>query len=359
MTKLNHIICYFQGEGAFVAVKRAKIIPVLILLLLFLALGYYFVEYNNKSIASGTFTSGTVEATEVEVAAEIGGKVKETPVKEGETVKLGQLLLALDDKMATIDYQKSQANLAGTEAQLAEIKRGARPEQLQQTRALVAQAQAACEGTQIALARVQETLTKTKTLFEAGVVAEEAYNEVQSRYDAAVTVSKTAAAQYEAAQAGLALLETGATREAIAAQTAGVAAARAGVEAAREQLARARILAPVEGTVVALNVAKGELVVPGQKVITLVNLERLWVKVFVAEPDLGKVGLGQQIRLESDAYPGEVFVGEIVWIASEAEFTPKNVQTRKERTNMVFAVKIAVANPDGKLKPGMPVDVRE
>ena len=150
-------------------------------------------------------------------------------------------------------------------------------------------------------------------------------------------------------EAGPRPLEVDAARSRVEEATAALAMARA-------RLDEARLSSPVNGLVLHKNVEAGETVNPGVSLVTLMNPADLWLRAYVPETDIGRVKIGQAARIAVDAFPGRRFEGAISEIGSEAEYTPRNVQTKKERVNLVFRIKIAVKNPDGVLKPGMPAD---
>jgi HlyD family secretion protein len=152
------------------------------------------------------------------------------------------------------------------------------------------------------------------------------------------------------------LLRAGPRPDAVAAARAQVAQAGAAITMARARLAEATIVAPIDGVVLRKNLEAGETANPGVSILTLLDTGNIWLRAFVPETEIGRVRVGQPATITVDAYPNRRFAGAISEIASEAEFTPKNVQTKKERVNLVFRVKIAAKNPDGVLKPGMPAD---
>ena len=167
---------------------------------------------------------------------------------------------------------------------------------------------------------------------------------------------KQAAAGVEVAKAKLALAQAGATAEQIGAAQAAVAQAQTAVDTLQTQRAKYEIVSPISGLVIERTVHEGEMATPGVSLLTVASLDSVQLRLFIPEPDMGLVHLGQKAEVSVDAYPGEKFTGEVVWIASEAEFTPKNVQTKEERAKTVFAVKIRLPNADHRLRPGMPAD---
>jgi HlyD family secretion protein len=163
--------------------------------------------------------------------------------------------------------------------------------------------------------------------------------------------------QLELAQAQYELLKNGPLPEEIAIVEAQVNLAKAGVTLIDAQIARLTLIAPIDGVVTTRAIHVGETATPGSSLLTISNLNELKLVVYIPEDQIGQVQLGQSVDLTVDAYPNETFSGEVNFIAREAEFTPRNVQTEEERVNLVFAVEIKIDNEEGKLKPGMPADV--
>ncbi len=167
---------------------------------------------------------------------------------------------------------------------------------------------------------------------------------------------EAARAEVRAARERLALVEAGPRPGQVDTARAQLAQSEAALAQARTRLADTRLEAPMDGIVLRKNLEPGSTASPGSAVVTLVDPSDLWLRAYIAETDLGRVRIGQTARVTVDAFPGQPFEGRIVEVASQAEFTPRNVQTQKERVNLVFRLKIAIANPDGRLKPGMPAD---
>jgi HlyD family secretion protein len=168
---------------------------------------------------------------------------------------------------------------------------------------------------------------------------------------------EAARAELRAARERLALLLAGSRPEQVQAARGQVAQARSALAVARSRLREATVVSPITGVVLRKNLEAGEVANPGVSILTLMDPRDVWVRAYVPEDEVGRLKVGDAARIRVDAFPGRTFPGRLVEIGSEAEFTPKNVQTRKERVNLVFRVKIAVDNPDGILKPGMPADV--
>ncbi len=269
------------------------------------------------------------------------------------SARIAQLQYELAAKGAPDEQVRiAQAAVRQAQAQLDKVKSGARPEE-------VDMAQAGVDAAQAQLAQTESGVDAAKANVDTAQAGVEA---AQAVVIIAQAGTDAAQAQLDQAQAALDLLKAGTRSEEISLLEAKVAqaeAALAGAEAALKvldtQLERLTLAAPVDGIVVERLVHSGELAAPGAALLTLANLDEVTLTVYVPEADLGRVMLGQMVEVTVDAYD-DVFTGQISHIASQAEFTPKNVQTQEERVHMVFAVKIRLGNTDHRLKPGMPAD---
>ena len=167
----------------------------------------------------------------------------------------------------------------------------------------------------------------------------------------------TATARADQAAEALKLAEEGPRKDAVAAARARVESARASLALAETQLENTRLAAPFAGTVLSHNIEPGEFVAAGTPVVTVADLAHVWVRAYVSQTDLGRLRHGQPAEVRTDTFPGKTYQGTVGFISSEAEFTPKTVQTEKERVKLVFRIKVDLANPQDELKPGMPADV--
>ena len=203
-----------------------------------------------------------------------------------------------------------------------------------------------------------QDVDRARQAYEVAVANEQSAREQLALVEAGPREHEVEAARYElsAARQRVRLLRAGPRADAVAAARAQVAEATAGRALAQARLDETRIVSPITGVVLRKNVEPGETVTPGTPILTLMDPRDLWLRAYVAETDVGRIRIGQPARVTIDAYPGRPFNGAITEIASEAEFTPKNVQTKKERVNLVFRIKIGLRNEDGVLKPGMPAD---
>lgn len=288
--------------------------------------------------------TGVMEALQVDVSAKITARIVERTVKEGQRVERGQLLVRLADDDLVAEARRTEAAVRTAEAQLKDLEAGARREELEQARAALRNASAVREWSERELARAQE-------LFAKNLIAFQEVDRTRNAYDVAVA-NETSARQK------LALLEAGPRPDQVTAARAQLGEARAAEALARARLADTRLVSPLTGLVLRKNMEVGETATPGTPILTLMDPNDLWLRAYVSETDVARVRLGQPAAVSVDGFPGRVFAGAIIEIASEAEFTPKNVQTKKERVNLVYRVKIALRNFDGVLKPGMPADAQ-
>jgi HlyD family secretion protein len=400
--------------------------------------------------AGGLTASGFIEAEEVSIAPELGGRVVELLADEGDEVEAGQVLLRLDGTLLDARSEVAESALEVAEAELNQALAGARPEQIRQAQAALAQAEAARDGAhqawqdliairddpqeleaqivllQSQVAAAEAALAQAVALKDAAEIAQDAYDsgmdalaeakeelkeipkpyrprlpvlpldfhlipnaywkswvgvntaqagldgaraalqdlcqmrdnpqELNAQVDAAEAQVRAAEAAVHMAQAQLDALRAGATEEDIAVVEAQVDQARAALDSLTVLRDKLVVIAPVSGLVLEHSIHVGELAVPGATLLTVGDLSEVTLTVYVPEDQLGHVTIGQPVEVRVDSFPDRTFLGRVVAIAHEAEFTPRNVQTQEERVNMVFAVDVSVPNPDHALRPGLPAD---
>lgn len=288
--------------------------------------------------------SGTVEATEAQLGFQVPGRIEAIAVKEGDAVTAGSELARLDRAEVEARRAQAEAQVAGARALLTELERGSRREE-------IAQARAERDAARERKVDAERDLERVRRLHDGGAVSQEAL-------DKAVLGLEVAASRYAQTAEQLRLLEAGPRPERIAAQRAALDQAVAAVRAIDATLANMVIRSAFGGVVTVRHREPGESVAAGAPVLTVMNRDDRWVRIYVPENRLASVHLGQRATIASDTYHGVTYGGEVVFIASEAEFTPKNVQTTEERVKLVYAVKVRITgDPRYDLKPGMPVDV--
>jgi HlyD family secretion protein len=287
--------------------------------------------------------SGNVEVTTTEVSFRIPGRVLERLVTEGDTVTKGQLVARLDSLDIASQVAQRRAELDLARALLAELEAGSRPEEIAEARAELDRARSDADRARLDLDRTESLLSRKLAVS-------------QQEFDTADSTAKSAAATARQKEQRLALLIKGPRLEQINQAKARLAQAQQALVLTETQLSYASVSSPLSGLVLSKNIEPGEYVAPGTPVLTVGDMEHPWVRAYISAIDLGRVTVGQAVRVQTDSYPEKIYPGRITYIASEAEFTPKSVQTSKERVNLVYRIKVDVANPHMELKAGMPVD---
>lgn len=297
----------------------------------------------NQSRAKEIIISGNIEVTDAQLGFKLPGRVAERPVFEGDRVKAGQLVARLEDAEQQAQLALSLAEFAGADAALAELEAGSRPQEIAAIEATVRSAEADRDRARLDFARQQDLRTKN-------VISDRDFETTQA-------LLKVAEARATETTERLKLVREGPRTETIKQARARVAQSSASVELAKIRLAQTQLFSPLTGAVLSHNIEPGEYVSAGTPIVTVADTLHTWVRAYVNQTDLGRVRLGQKLVVHTDTAPGKNFEGTVSFISSEAEFTPKTVQTTKERVKLVFRIKIDIPNPQDELKPGMPADV--
>lgn len=288
--------------------------------------------------------SGTVEATEADLGFQMAGRIGWIGPREGAQVQAGEEVARLDQEELLARKRGAEAQLEAARALLREMTTGSRPEE-------IAEGRAALRGAEERLADAQRDLARTLRLFDGGAVSRE-------MMDKAETAARVAESAVDQARERVRILEEGPRQERVAAQRAVVAHAEAAVAQVDAALSNSVVTIPFSGVVTLRHREPGETVSPGVPVLTVLDPEDRWVRIYVREDRVGEVHLGQQATIASDTYPDRAYRGEVIFISSEAEFTPRNVQTTEERVKLVYAVKVRITeDPSYDLKAGIPADV--
>jgi HlyD family secretion protein len=349
--------------------------------------------------------SGNMELTEVDVGFKYSGKLIERTVNEGDRVQKGMVIARLDQdqlmrqrereqaalalaraqlaqaqtavqwqqQSVAADLDQRRAELSSTQARLLELKNGARPQEVQE-------AQSAVAGAEAEFARARADWDRAQALFKDDDISRSQYDQYRSRFETSQSalnqarqrlslveagpraeVIEAAGAQVARATAGLKSgevneLEVQRRQQEIPARNAEIARARAQIALIDSQLADAIAIAPTGGVVLTKSAEVGEILAPGTTVVTIGDLDHPWLRGYINERDLGRVKIGSKAKLKTDSYPGKEYWGRVSFIAAEAEFTPKQIQTAEERVKLVYRIKIEVDNPKQELKSNMPVD---
>lgn len=348
-------------------------------------------SHNDSSLLS---ISGNIEVRDAEISFKIAGRVLERLVSEGELAKAGQVIARLDSSDLAQEVALRRAELRAAQSSLAELEAGYRPEEIAQGQAVmqkaqarldellagsrpqeIAAAEASVQNASVNVTHLKIEFDRQSKLLKGDTISQREFDRAKSEYERAVASLHEAQEQLKLIKEGprkeqidqaraalnetqelYAMLKKGPREETIEQSRARVNQVTAAHTMAEIRLSYATITAPFSGMVLSENVEPGEYVAPGTPVVTLGDLENVWLRAYINETDLGRVKQGQMVRVTTDTYPGKIYEGRIAFISSEAEFTPKTVQTQKERVKLVYRVKIDIPNPSMELKPGMPAD---
>lgn len=322
-----------------------KRVLVLVLLIVISTAGYFLYQrYTESQVVANDriFVSGTIEAHQSLLSFKMQGRIVELKVEEGQRVEAGEVLARLDDTDFRQQVELEEATLRVREATLALVEAGPRRQDIQAARQLVRDAEAEVELRRLDFQRAER-------LFARDVIPE------QER-DRARTALERAEATLARVREQLSALEEGSREEEIRIARTQVQQSRAALDLARIRLGHTVLTAPRAGVILVRQAELGEVVAAGTPVVTLADLENVWLRAYISETDLGRIRWGQAVEVTTDTYPGKIYPGRISFISSEAEFTPKSVQTQRERVTLVYRIKIDVPNPNYELKPGMPAD---
>ena len=327
-------------EGSFM---KRFVIPILIAA----AIGgvlYYFLTRDKKEEDNFIKVSGNIEATEADVGFKIPGRIVSRFFQEGDLVEKGKILAKLDDEDLRQRLDLARATLMSAQARLSKLLAGSRPEELKVAEANLHQAQFDLGNKEIQYERV-------KTLYEKQVISKETFDNAETSFKVAKAALQIATENYQ-------LVKEGPRKEDIEDARAQVQQTQVSLKLAGTQFSYTVLLSPISGVVLVKSSEIGEVVNPGTSVLTLADVNNVWLKAYISETNLGKVKWGQEVIVTTDLHPKKEYKGKISFISSQAEFTPKQIQTEKERVTLVYRIKIDIPNSDRELKPGMPADGR-
>ncbi len=321
-----------------------RAIPVVVLAAVFVGGGaYYAFRLHQKPVPQNDLTlSGNIEAHESLVSFKVAGRIAALPVEEGQEVKDGAILAQLEDADYRQRVRMDEASVNVRASSLALTLAGTREQELKATQQNMYEAQADLQQKQADSVRAEKLFAKDEV-------------SAQER-DLAATAAKRAKAAFLAAQQRYEQAAEGSRKEDIAVARANLSQANANLGLSRVDLGYTVLHAPASGVITVRQAELGEVVSPGTPVVTLADLDHVWLRAYIAGTDLGRIHWGQDVTVTTDTFPGKRYHGRISFISSSAEFTPKSVQTYKERVTLVYRIKIDLDNPAHELKPGMPAD---
>lgn len=384
---------------------RKRILIVVIVLLAALGAYLLFSDRAGKNANDQIIVSGNIELTEVNIAFKTSGRLMERTVDEGDVVKKGQLIARLDrdqllaqrDREAAglqsansqlaqaetalawqkgnqaADLEQRKAELASYEARLQELKNGSRPQEIQE-------AKAAVDSVQSEFDRAKRDWDRAQTLYKNDDISTAQYDQYRNRWENAEAMLKqtkerqalvlagprieqinAASAQMDRARAALRMAESNALEikrreQELPLRRSEIARAAASLAMIESQLADTMAYAPVDGVVLVKAADVGEVLAAGTTIVTIGDIDHPWLRAYINETDLGRIKLGTKAKVTTDSYPGKEYEGHVSFIASEAEFTPKQIQTKEERVKLVYRIKIDLQNPEHELKSNMPAD---
>ena len=330
-----------------------KAIGVIIFILLFPLVGIFVYLGQQKEISEQLCYSGTIESTQANLSFQVGGRITSVYVDEGDEVNAGKMLAEIDSSLLQAACKQARANLDQTKKNLERLE--ILLSVYQQT--LPADVKRAKAGVQSAEALATEAgndKERFDNLRKQNVVTGRDWEGINLKYETAAARLDEAKAVLDQARSNLKKIDL--TRQEIKLAETQCQAAQAALEAARIQLGYAGLSAPFDGIITTRAVEPGEVVTPGREVLTVSDLKTVELKIFVGEEQIGKVSYGDKAEVKIDTYPDRTYIGTVSFISPEAEFTPKIIQTHKERVKLVFRVKLLIPNPDYSLKPGIPAD---
>ncbi|MBS1492525.1 MAG: efflux RND transporter periplasmic adaptor subunit [Bacteroidetes bacterium] len=306
---------------------------------------FVFLYGCSKKEDTDTITStGTIESVNVTISSKVAGQISSLNFKEGDRVKQGDLLIAIDHDLLDIQLRQAQAGVDLAQAQFNLVKNGATKNDIKIQSDLVEQARINLEAAKIERDR-------TENLYKENSITKQQYDNVLSRYD-------LAAAQLQSAKDNLTRIKNITRPEDIESARANLNKAISAYDLLKQNISDCSVYAPVNGIISKKYVEQGEIVNPQSSLLKISDLETVNLMIYVSETELGKVKLNETADITVDSYKDKVYKGKVIFISPEAEFTPKNIQTKDERTKLVFGVKLEIPNPQFDLKPGMPADAK-
>jgi HlyD family secretion protein len=384
---------------------KKRIAFVIIPVLVFAGAYVLISKRSGKNPANSIAVSGNIELTEVNIAFKTAGKLIERTVDEGDVVKKGQVIARLDQDQLlaqrdretaalnsalsqfaqaetslawqkenwSADLEQRKADMGSYQARLEELKNGSRPQEKQEAKAAVESAQAEYE-------RAKRDWDRAQTLHKNDDISTAQYDQYRSRWEGAEAALKqvkerqalvlagprdeqiqAASSQVQRARASVRMadsnsLEIKRREQELVFRRSEIARAKANLALIEAQIADTVAVSPVDGVVLVKAADVGEILAAGTTVVTIGDIDHPWLRAYINETDLGRVKLGTKAKIATDSYPGKVYEGRVSFIASEAEFTPKQIQTKEERVKLVYRIKIDLDNPRRELKSNMPAD---
>lgn len=321
------------------AVNKKAILGAVAVLLLVAAAGYQFLRPGEEGIVA----TGTIEVTRTDIMPKVNGYISRFTLQTGEKIQAGQVVARISRPDLEAQVLRDEAALARAAAQYRDLEEGPRVQERREIGANLSAARSVYQKAKVDYDRYRK-------LYQEGAVSQQQLDTARSSLDVALS-------SMQALEERLSLINEGSRPESVEAQRLEVERSKAVLTASKALVQDTVVVSPVNGLVLAKNFENGEYVNPGAALVTVGDMNDCWVKIYVPSTHLGLIKVAQTADVKVDSFPGKVFRGEIKEISQNAEFTPRQSITQRERANLVFAVKVKIDNPDGVLKPGMPADV--
>jgi len=286
--------------------------------------------------------SGNIEAINIVISSKTPGQIKEIYVKEGDMVKAGDVLFLIDHDLLDIQLRQALAAVEQADAQLKLLQQGARSEDIRIAEDNVSAAE-------INLKQAETDLQRMKNLVNENAATVKNLEDAELVYDLREN-------QLNSAEENLMKVRTIIRREEVESAAANLKRSQANADLIRKNIEDCKVSSPLEGIITKKLAEPGEFVNTGSSILNIADLKVVDLFIYVTEAKLGKIKLGQEADITNDTYPDKKYSGEVIYISPEAEFTPKNIQTKEERTKLVFGIKIRIPNASYELKSGMPAD---
>ncbi|HLJ12293.1 MAG TPA: secretion protein HlyD [Planctomycetaceae bacterium] len=333
-----------QADAGQLPRRRWPWLAITIIFLAGLIAAAWFIFAGEDENDTQLVLQGNIDVRQVNLAFKVEGRIETLAVDEGDLVKTGQIVATLDNRYFNDELRVARAHRNNLAANLAKLEHGSRPEEIAQARAQTADREAT-------LARAKEDFNRAKNLVGKGAVSRQEYDQYQSAL-------VSAEAQVNVARESQRLVEIGPRKEDIDMARAQLAEQDATIEQSERRLADSELIAPSDGVILTRARERGAIVQAGETVFTLTLAAPVWVRTYVDERDLGFVSQGIEAQVATDTAPDRPYSGKIGFVSPTAEFTPKAVETRELRTDLVYRLRVVVDNPDGGLRQGMPVTVK-
>ncbi len=387
------------------ATAKKALIGALVILAVGGVTAFEFFQGSHDSGASRLLYSGNIELEQVDVAFKVAGKLIERAADEGDHVAKGMVLARLDPEQllgqrrqqeaalrssealmaqaeTSVELQKRtlqadlevrRAEVRGAEARLKELRQGARPEEIQEATDVVRGAQAEFDRAKEDYARAERLrknddiplsqLELSRTRYESAQAAMQQAQEHLKLIKAGSRAETIEGAEAQLARSQGALnegmaneLQVQRSEQEIAVRAAEIDRSKAQIAVIDTQLKDMQVASPLDGIVLVKSAEVGEILAPGSPVMTVGDIEHPWLRAYVSEKDLGRIKIGSPVKVSTDSFPGKVYAGRVSFISSEAEFTPKQIQSKETRLRLVYRIKISIENPQHELKSNMPAD---